>query len=42
VYFHDVTKGNNGSYQCLTGYDNVTGIGSLDVWRVAQALASSR
>jgi kumamolisin len=38
TYFHDVTKGNNIGYFCLIGYDNVTGIGSLDVWNIAQAL----
>lgn len=36
--FHDVTSGFNFYYYCSTGYDNMTGIGSLDVWNIAQAL----
>ncbi|HTU83888.1 MAG TPA: S53 family peptidase [Candidatus Acidoferrales bacterium] len=38
TYFHDVVKGSNGLYSATTGYDRVTGIGSLDVWNVAQSL----
>jgi subtilase family serine protease len=38
VYFNDITKGTNGAYSALPGYDNVTGIGSIDVWNIAQAL----
>lgn len=37
-YFHDVTSGFNYTYYCLKGYDNVTGIGSLDFWNIARAL----
>jgi kumamolisin len=36
VYFHDITSGSNGQYQAKTGYDQVTGIGSMDVWNVQQ------
>lgn len=28
--FHDITTGNNGTYSCVRGYDNVTGWGSFD------------
>jgi kumamolisin len=28
--FHDVTKGNNGTYQAATGWDACTGLGSPD------------
>jgi subtilase family serine protease len=37
TYFHDVLFGSNG-YAAAKGYDLVTGIGSLDVWNVTQAL----
>lgn len=37
-YFHDVTSGGNGEYKALTGYDQVTGIGSLDVFNTGEAL----
>ena len=30
--FHDITSGNNGDYSAGTGYDNVTGIGSVYGW----------
>lgn len=32
--FHDVTTGNNGAYDAGTGYDLVTGLGSLDMGAV--------
>jgi hypothetical protein len=38
TYFHDILFGNNGGYVAGPGYDQVTGIGSLDVWNVTQAL----
>lgn len=38
AFFHDITTGSNGEYSAYVGYDNVTGIGSLDVWDLAQAL----
>lgn len=38
TYFHDVFFGSNWYYAAGPGYDNVTGIGSLDTWNVAQAL----
>lgn len=38
TYFHDILFGNNGGYVAGPGYDQVTGIGSVDVWNVAQAL----
>jgi subtilase family serine protease len=34
TYFHDATFGSNGSYSAKPGYDQVTGIGSLDGWNV--------
>ena len=36
AYFHDVTSGSNGEYKALTGYDQVTGIGSIDVFDAAK------
>ncbi len=38
--FHDVVGGSNGMYQCTTGYDLVTGIGSIDGWGGATAYAN--
>lgn len=38
TYFHDSIFGNNTFYVAAPGYDNVTGIGSVDIWSVAQAL----
>jgi subtilase family serine protease len=35
--FHDITIGNNGYYSALAGYDQVTGIGSIDGWNFATA-----
>jgi subtilase family serine protease len=37
-YFHDIVQGSNGPYDATTGYDLVTGIGSVDVWNTAQKL----
>jgi kumamolisin len=36
LFFHDITSGSNGQYSAGPGYDNVTGIGSMDVWNVEQ------
>ncbi len=36
--FHDITKGDNGGFRALRGYDLVTGIGSPIGWPLAQAL----
>ena len=36
LFFHDITSGSNGQYSCKTGYDQVTGIGSMDVWNIEQ------
>ena len=33
--FHDVTTGSNVFNTAGTGYDNVTGIGSIDGWLLA-------
>jgi pseudomonalisin/xanthomonalisin len=33
--FHDITAGQNGYYNDLPGYDQVTGIGSIDGWNYA-------
>jgi subtilase family serine protease len=38
TYFHDSLFGNNGFYVAGPGYDNVTGIGSVDIWNAARAL----
>jgi kumamolisin len=38
VYFHDITSGSNGHYTAGTGYDQVTGIGSMDVWNYVKAI----
>ncbi len=37
--FHDVTTGSNGMYTAGPGYDNVTGIGSIDGFALATALS---
>jgi len=39
--YHDITSGSNGSYSCETGYDMVTGLGSPDVSKLVNALASN-
>jgi len=36
LFFHDITSGSNGEYSAKTGYDQVTGIGSMDVWNFEQ------
>lgn len=36
--FNDVTLGSNGLFACLPGYDYVTGLGSLDVFKVSQVI----
>jgi kumamolisin len=38
--FHDITSGSNGAYSCLPGYDMVTGLGSVDVGELVNALSS--
>ncbi|HZY99129.1 MAG TPA: S53 family peptidase [Candidatus Baltobacteraceae bacterium] len=38
AYFHDVVQGGNGAFYAGTGYDLVTGIGSLDVWNLTSIL----
>ncbi len=35
TYFRDATFGNNGYYNAKPGYDQVTGIGSIDGWNFA-------
>ncbi len=37
TYFRDATFGNNGYYNAVPGYDQVTGIGSIDGWNFASA-----
>jgi subtilase family serine protease len=37
--FHDITTGSNGMYTAGPGYDNVTGIGSIDGYAFATALS---
>ncbi len=32
--FNDITSGSNGNYSCLLGYDMVTGLGSVDTWKL--------
>ena len=34
--FHDVTRYNNGLYRAVPGYDQMTGIGSIDGWNFSQ------
>lgn len=38
TYFHDVTQGSNGTFYAGTGYDMVTGIGSIDAWNLGSIL----
>jgi kumamolisin len=40
--FHDIVTGNNGDYSAHVGYDNVTGLGSIDAWRYLVQLAASQ
>jgi pseudomonalisin len=40
-HFNDVTIGGNGLFTCLPGYDYVTGLGSLDVYKVSQVIPST-
>ncbi len=37
--FHDITDGTNGNYNTGAGWDAVTGIGTPDVWNLAQDFA---
>jgi hypothetical protein len=37
-YFHDITSGSNGEFNAVPGYDQVTGIGSMDVWNIERNL----
>jgi pseudomonalisin len=39
--FNDVTIGTNGLFDCLPGYDYVTGLGSFDIYKVSQTIPSS-
>jgi pseudomonalisin len=39
--FNDVTIGTNGLYQCLPGYDYVTGLGSWDIYKVSELIPST-
>jgi kumamolisin len=38
--FHDITVGGNDYYLATPGYDMVTGLGSPDVWNLAQDLSA--
>ena len=38
AYFHDIVQGSSGAFYCTTGYDLVTGIGSVDFWNLAGKL----
>jgi kumamolisin len=38
--FHDVTEGGNDFFPATPGYDMVTGLGSPDVWHLAQDVAA--
>lgn len=41
--FHDIVSGSNGDYFAHAGYDNVTGLGSVDAWSyLFQSAASQR
>lgn len=37
--FHDITSGNNLHYPATTGYDEASGLGSPDIYNIAQDLA---
>lgn len=39
--YHDITSGNNLYYQATSGYDLASGIGTPNVWNMAQDLAGS-
>ncbi|HEX6606489.1 MAG TPA: S-layer homology domain-containing protein, partial [Chloroflexia bacterium] len=36
--YHDITSGTNGAYNAGAGWDAVTGLGTPDLWNLAQAL----
>ena len=38
AYFHDIVQGSNGVFYAGSGYDLVTGIGSIDAWNIAEVL----
>lgn len=38
--FNDITSGSNGKYSALTGYDMVTGLGSVDAFKLVNILSS--
>ena len=38
--FHDITSGNNLYYPATTGYDEASGLGSPDIYNIAQDLAA--
>jgi len=38
--FHDITSGSNGYYKATAGYDMVTGLGSVDAWKLVKALSN--
>ena len=38
--FRDITKGNNGAFNCGIGYDLVTGVGVPDLKALAEELKS--
>ena len=40
LVFHDITSGSNGYYRATTGYDMVTGLGSVDAWALVRTLAN--
>jgi len=42
TYFYDTTSGSNGEYSAVTGYDLVTGWGSLNAANLLNALASAK
>jgi subtilase family serine protease len=39
--FNDVTIGTNGLFDCLPGYDYVTGLGSFDIYKISQVIPST-
>jgi pseudomonalisin len=40
-YFNDVILGTNGGYSALPGYDNVTGLGSWDIYEINKVIPST-
>ena len=38
VYFHDIVSGSNGDYSAHAGYDDVTGVGSVDAYRYMRSV----